>query len=37
VESVDVRKAVAGLKTPKIIKMESGFSVKDRTSELNGK
>ncbi|PQJ29538.1 choloylglycine hydrolase [Rubritalea profundi] len=37
VESVDVRKAVAGLKAPKIIKMESGFSVKDRTSELNGK
>lgn len=37
VESVDVRKAVAGLKAPKIIKMESGFAVKDRTGEVSGK
>ena len=37
VESIDVRKAVAGLKEPKIIKMESGFAVKDRTDEIHGK
>ena len=34
VECVNVRKAVLGLKTPTIIKMESGFSVRDRTGEI---
>jgi len=34
VESVDIRKTVAVLKEPKVLKMESGFSVKDRTTEL---
>ena len=34
VECVNVRKAIAGLKTPKVIKMESGFVVRDRTGEV---
>ena len=34
VECVKVRKAIAGLKTPRVIKMESGFSVRDRTGEV---
>ncbi len=34
VECVNVRKAIAGLKTPKVIKMESGFIVRDRTGEV---
>lgn len=36
VESVNIRKAVAGMTAPKILKMESGFSVRDRTAELIG-
>jgi choloylglycine hydrolase len=36
VESLDVRKAVAGLKAPKVIPMESGFTVRDRTGDVSG-
>jgi choloylglycine hydrolase len=34
VESVNIREAVASLKAPKVISMESGFIVRDRTGEL---
>ena len=36
VESVNIRKAVAQLKAPKVLTMESGFSVRDRTADLTG-
>ena len=32
VEKVNLKKALQGLKKPKLIKMESGFSIKDRSS-----
>ncbi|MCP4927561.1 MAG: choloylglycine hydrolase family protein [Gammaproteobacteria bacterium] len=34
VESVDVRKVFKGLKKPKVIEMETGFSVRDRTADF---
>ena len=34
IECVNVRKALDGLKTPQVIKMESGFTVRDRTGEV---
>ncbi|MEO1856396.1 MAG: choloylglycine hydrolase family protein [Rubritalea sp.] len=37
VESVNIRKAVADMKAPKVLVMESGFSVRDRTEEANSK
>ena len=34
VESIDVEKAVQGLSGPKVITMESGFQVRDRTADV---
>ena len=34
VESINVREALNGLKTPRVIKMETGFVVRDRTAEV---
>ncbi|MGI9472366.1 MAG: choloylglycine hydrolase family protein [Rubripirellula sp.] len=35
VESVNIREAIAGLNAPKVIKMESGFVVRDRTVDVS--
>lgn len=36
VECIDVRRALAGLDEPATIRMETGFTVRDRTSEVPG-
>lgn len=36
VECVNVRQTIASLTKPAVIKMESGFAVRDRTSEIRG-